>query len=246
MASDWRTLMIEFVHFRELDPVHAYTWSGKSVLSIDIDWAHDIVLADTIDLIEQAGVKACFFVTHDTPLLERLRANPLFELGLHPNFDPLLKGEAGHSARDILMDLARLVPDAKVLRSHAMTTSGRWLELYREVGVTHLSNYLMFGDSGIHPFCQLNGLIEAPVYFADDGLLFQRAASAVSFDHNSGLGSTSSGLRVYNFHPIHIFLNSESLNRYSSSRLHADDPLALRGLRFEGDGARAWLSSLLY
>lgn len=237
--------MVEFIHFRDIDPARANSWSGKRVLSIDIDWAYDAVLEDTIDLIERAAVKACFFVTHNTPLLARLRANPLFELGLHPNFDPLLRGEAVRSARDIVLDLASVAPEAKVLRSHAMTTSGRWLELYREAGVTHLSNYLMFGDVNIHPFSQLNGLVEAPVHFADDGLLFQRAMSAVSFNPDTDLLASGSGLRVYNFHPIHLFLNAESLDRYGTSRPYADNPQALRRLRFDGDGARAWLSSLL-
>jgi hypothetical protein len=237
--------MAEFVHFRDIDPARSSSWAGKRVLSIDIDWAHDTVLEDTIDLIERAAVKACFFVTHDTPLLARLRANPLFELGLHPNFDPLLRGEAVRSARDIVMDIARVVPEAKVLRSHAMTTSGRWLELYREAGVTHLSNYLMFGDANIHPFRQLNGLVEAPVHFADDGLLFQRAMSAVNFHPDIELVASGGGLRVYNFHPIHLFINTESLDRYRKSRTHADDPQALRFHRFDGLGARAWLTSLL-
>jgi hypothetical protein len=237
--------MVEFIHFRDIDTARESSWSGKRVLSIDIDWAHDVVLEDTIDLIEQAEVKACFFVTHDTRLLARLRANPLFELGLHPNFDPLLRGEGTRTARDIVMDLARVAPEAKVLRSHAMTTSGRWLELYREAGVTHLSNYLMFGDTNIHPFPQLNGLVEAPVHFADDGLLFQRAMSAVSFDPDTELLASGGGLRVYNFHPIHLFLNTESLDRYGASRPYADDPQVLRRLRFDGDGARAWLFSLL-
>lgn len=237
--------MVEFIHFRDIDPARAGSWTGKRVLSIDIDWAHDAVLEDTIDLIEQAAVKACFFVTHDSPLLARLRANPLFELGLHPNFDPLLRGEAVSSVSDIVMSLARVVPEAKVLRSHSMTTSGRWLELYREAGITHLSNYLMYGDVNIHPFRQINGLVEAPVHFADDGLLFQRAMSEVSFNPDTELLASGKGLRVYNFHPIHLFLNSENLDRYSASRPYAEDPQALRRLRFDGDGARAWLSSLL-
>ncbi|QNI52875.1 hypothetical protein SynBIOSE41_00306 [Synechococcus sp. BIOS-E4-1] len=237
--------MVEFIHFRDIDPVRASSWVGKRVLSIDIDWAHDVVLEDTINLIEQAAVKACFFVTHETPLLERLRSNPLFELGLHPNFDPLLRGEAARSARDIVNDLARVVPEAQVLRSHAMTTSGRWLELYREAGITHVSNYLMFGDVNIHPFYQLNGLVEAPVFFADDGLLFQRTNSAVSFDLDVELLASSEGLRVFNYHPIHLFLNSENLERYSRVRNFLNDPVALKRMRFEGNGSRTWLSSLL-
>ncbi len=237
--------MSEFVHFRDLVPSQPNTWAGKRVLSIDIDWAHDTVIEDTLELIEAAGVKACFFITHDTPLLGRLRNNPLFELGIHPNFDPLLRGDSNASAQDIISNLALIVPDAKVLRSHAMTTSGRWLELYRDVGLTHLSNYLMFGDHNIHPFHQLNGLIEAPVYFADDGLLYQRATNSITFDIRRDLGATGGGLQVYNFHPIHLFLNTDSLDRYSAIRAHANNPAAVHEMRCSGEGARTWLTKLL-
>lgn len=58
--------------------------------TFDIDWACDEVLSDTIDIIEAAGVSATFFVTHQTTLLERLRANSAIELGVHPNFNTLL------------------------------------------------------------------------------------------------------------------------------------------------------------
>lgn len=42
-------------------------------LTFDVDWACDEVLADTIDLVEEADVCATCFVTHDAPLLKRLR-----------------------------------------------------------------------------------------------------------------------------------------------------------------------------
>ncbi len=62
-------------------------------LTFDIDWACDGVLADTIDMVEQADICATWFVTHDTPLLNRLRKNPKFELGIHPNFNNILMGK---------------------------------------------------------------------------------------------------------------------------------------------------------
>jgi hypothetical protein len=237
--------MAEFIHFRDINPERPCTWARKRLISIDIDWAHDVVIADTIDLIERAAVKACFFVTHDTPLLARLRTNPLFEVGLHPNFDYLLRGESLRSARDIVMDLARIVPEAKVLRSHAMTTSGRWLELYRESGVTHLSNYLMFGDANIHPFRQLNGLVEAPVHFADDGLLYQRQLGCVSVESENIFKAINNGLQVFNFHPIHVFLNCESLWRYQETMPQHMMPRELIRSRYSGAGARHWFKQLL-
>lgn len=237
--------MSDFIHFSDIDPSRAETWSGKRILSIDVDWAADEVLQDTLEIVELAGVKATFFVTHNSPIIDWMRANDKIEIGLHPNFDPLLRGEGAESARDILLRLTAALPGLKVLRSHAMTTSGRWLDVYREVGVTHLSNYLMFGDRNIHPFRQLNGLIEAPVYFADDGMLYQRAKDGVTFDVDRDLGAASNGLQVYNFHPIHVFLNSESLDRYEAARPFAGVPESLRKMRFTGHGARTWLNSLL-
>jgi|APTNR8051073442_1049403.scaffolds.fasta_scaffold04964_6 hypothetical protein len=65
-------------------------WSGARYLSIDIDWAHDYMLADTIDLVEECRVPVTWFVTHDTPLLARLQGNPYFELGIHSVFSFLL------------------------------------------------------------------------------------------------------------------------------------------------------------
>ncbi|MBK6792139.1 MAG: hypothetical protein IPG80_06265 [Anaerolineales bacterium] len=49
------------------------SWKDKIFLTFDIDWAHDDVLNDTIDLVEEANIAATWFVTHETPLLSRLR-----------------------------------------------------------------------------------------------------------------------------------------------------------------------------
>jgi Polysaccharide deacetylase len=238
--------MSEFIHFADLEADHPATWRGKKILSIDIDWASDEVLADTITMVEEAGIKACFFVTHNTPLLLRLRANQRIELGLHPNFDPLLRGEGGgRTAAGIIEELRKVVPKARVLRSHAMTTSGRWLEVYRSAGITHLSNYIMYGVNVIQPFRHINGLLEAPVYFADDGYLYQEDRGNVTFDIGKNLTVPGEGLKVYNFHPIHIFLNSENLARYVHSIPVAHDTVELAKVRYTGEGARTWLARLI-
>lgn len=46
-----------------------------------------------INLLKQADASANWFVTHDTPLQERLRSYPKFELEIHPNFNFLLQGD---------------------------------------------------------------------------------------------------------------------------------------------------------
>jgi hypothetical protein len=39
------------------------SWKDKIFLTIDIDWAHDEILEDTIQLIEDVGICATWFVT---------------------------------------------------------------------------------------------------------------------------------------------------------------------------------------
>ena len=238
--------MSEFIHFSDIDPLHPTSWISKKILSIDIDWASDEVLTDNASLLEEAGVKVCFFVTHNAPLLSRLRASDRVELGLHPNFDPLLRGEAGGgTAADIIEEVRKLVPGARVLRGHSMTTSGRWLDVYKSAGITHLSNYFMFGVNAIRPFFQVNGLMEVPVYFADDGYLYLENSRRVTFDIGEESADTHQGLRVYNFHPIHVFLNTEHLDRYERTRHLHHNPEELIKHRYEGVGTRTRLVELL-
>jgi len=77
---------------------------------------------------------ATWFVTHDTPLISRLRTNSKFELGIHPNFDFLIQGEPrnGGNAQEVVARLLEIVPEAKSVRSHSMTQSSRLLKCSRQ------------------------------------------------------------------------------------------------------------------
>lgn len=106
----------------EIDVARPQTWQGRIFLTIDLDWAIDAVIEQCLCMIEETGVAATVFVTHDTPLLSRMRSNARIELGLHPNFNPLLEGApAAGDARKVMRDLQCFVPEAKVVRSHSMT-----------------------------------------------------------------------------------------------------------------------------
>src|SRR4051812_37010570 len=93
-------------------------------LTIDIDWAHDVLIADALALVADHGVAATWFVTHATPMLDEIARTPGQELGVHPNFNPLLDGTgAAGSASESLRKLRALVPGAVSVRSHSLTRS---------------------------------------------------------------------------------------------------------------------------
>jgi hypothetical protein len=215
--------MNSFIHFREISVENRDSWNSKSIISLDIDWAPDDILDICLDLLEEFHVKACFFITHSTPVLKRINVNPLFEIGIHPNFNHLIDGAPVKKASQILDDLLELAPSCSVLRSHSMTTSGRWINLFKEKGITYLSNYIQYGLDPIVPFKHINGLIETPVYFADDGYAYINETEEIeNIPINEITECSRNGIKVYNFHPIHLALNTFKISDYTRYKENGD------------------------
>jgi hypothetical protein len=101
-------------------------------LTIDVDWAHDVIIADSLALIAHHGVAATWFITHATPMLNEIARTPGQELEVHPNFNTLLDGTGAGSASDSLRKLRALVPEAVSVRSHSLTRSSRLAALFGE------------------------------------------------------------------------------------------------------------------
>ena len=225
------------------------TWGGKTFVTFDLDWACDSVLADTIDLVEDADVAATWFVTHDTSLLARLRANPKFELGVHPNFNWLLQGDSrnGANAREVLQRLMTLVPEAKSVRSHSMTQSSQLLQLFAEAGLTHDVNHFIPASLGVDfaPWTLWNGMTRVPYFWEDDVYCICQAAGIPEPTAGSAAVHGGRGLKVFDIHPIHVFLNTEHLDRYERTRSLHQNPTELIKHRYEGYGTRNRLMELL-
>ena len=205
-----------------IDVDRPQTWEDKIYLTFDIDWAHDEILQDTIEIVEAAGVSATWYITHDTQLLGLLRANPKFELGVHPNFNFLLQGDhrLGSTPEEVIDRVLEIVPEAKSVRSHSMTQSTRLLDLFKGKGLTHDCNHFIphQADICLKPWRFWNGLTRVPYFWEDDGTCI--------YDQHSPMAKVVKrpGLKVFDFHPIHIYLNTESMERYESSRSSHQNP----------------------
>lgn len=219
------------------------SWEDKLFLTLDIDWVHDEILIDSIDVLESYGVSATFFVTHETPVLERLRENPKFELGIHPNFNFLMQGDFrnGKDAEDVIDRLLGIVPEAKSVRSHSLTQSSRILDVFGERGLTHECNNFIPEQLGIElkPWSHWNNMVRVPHFWEDDIVCISPDNTPVD------RLVMRSGLRVFDFHPIHVFLNTDELSRYERSRSQHQDPKALLSHRYNGPGTRSRLLELL-
>lgn len=212
---------------------------------LDVDWAPDPVLSFALDLLEELKVPATVFVTHDTPLLARMRSVPTIELGIHPNFNDLLMGSApaGAWAARRVADLMALVPEARSVRSHSLAQTTRLIDLFADAGLTHEANTYLPVRSGMVLRAWRNWddrIVRVPFYFEDS--LQDHMKEGWDVD----LHVERPGLRVLNFHPIRLYLNARVVElpvRYAPGTLDDRNRRAIDTYRQDGaeTGSRRFL-----
>lgn len=222
------------------------TWEGRTFLTLDMDWAHDAVMRDTHNILVEAAVPSTWFVTHDSPFLDELRADPSVELGIHPNFNKLLVGDYsnGRTVQEVIQRLLAVVPEAKSVRAHSLMQSSRILNAYLEAGLTHDATHLVEPSATqlLRPWRLWNSLVRVPIGWEDD---FSYAQNPVTPSLNHFWESDTYGMQQFNFHPIHVFLNTDSLNHYERTRPVHYRPEKLSMERRPGAGVRSLLLTLL-
>ena len=184
------------------------------IITLDVDWAPDFVVDEVADRLADRGVRATWFLTHEGPAVERLKSrHALFELGIHPNF---LEGSSqGSDPTEVLGFFRDLVPNAVSVRSHAMVQSSRLMELYASQTALRVDSTLFLpGWPDIHPFEHRVGgrsMVRIPFCWADDYELSSPngAPGWAGYERMPGL-------KVFLFHPIHVYLNSTSPETYAS------------------------------
>ena len=183
------------------------------ILTLDIDWAPDFMIDFVMERLVAKEVKATWFVTHSSPAVDRLRQWPdLFELGIHPNFLP--NSTQGRTWEDVLAFCMDLVPEARSMRAHDLFQSTSLLDtvIHTTPIMTDLSLFLPY-VSLISPFeyyWNKRSLLRLPYYWEDD---FEMVQPDVHWDFPTRYGN-GQGVRVFNFHPVHVFLNSPDMNNY--------------------------------
>jgi hypothetical protein len=186
-------------------------------LTFDMDWANDDVLNYCIDKLEESSIKATFFVTNETPVLERLRHSDLFELGIHPNFNFLLEGDHryGVDYNEVIDYYLKIVPDAVSVRSHSLTQNGPIMDEFIRRGLIYDVNLLLMYMSEIElkpiPYYS-EGFTRLPYFWEDDTyILYNQKVEVPKL-------VSRPGLKIFDFHPIHVFLNTSDLSQYDNVR----------------------------
>jgi len=188
-----------------------------TIVTFDVDWAPDWCTTLCMDICRKARIPATFFLTHQSPIVDDLRKDPLFEVGAHPNFLP--GSTQGDSVEDVIAFCRRLAPEAISIRTHGLVQSSPlfatlgelWPEIRADVSL------LLFGHPGLRPTSAFydgrrRGLVRLPFFWEDDD------AAIWPTWHWSREPYSSAGLRIYDFHPIHVALNTATMDQYAALR----------------------------
>lgn len=204
------------------------SWQNKTFISIDIDWAHDDVIRNCASLLIKYGVKATWYVTHATPVLAELRENELFELGIHPNFNKLLNCDyaQGKNIDEVFTNILKIVPEAKSFRSHSLTQSTPIIAEASEKGLLYdLNTFIpISSDIEVCPYMHTCNILQLPHIWEDDVHYMNKW----NYEEMVEKVQKYKGLKILDFHPIHIYLNTENIERYNAARPHLNDMAQLK------------------
>lgn len=190
-------------------------------LTFDIDWAPDESIALCLSMLQEAGVKATFFTTHRTDLNKEITQQG-HELGIHPNFLP--NSSHGKSVKEIIDSCLAFAPNARFMRTHALVQSSPLLcEIFG-----HYSQL----TTDISLFMQGAEYVQKS-HFNFDGVTFERILYNWEDDATFGMNdfdytkAAFHGARtIYDFHPIHVHLNSTDGSEYGAlKKAFAGKPL---------------------
>ncbi len=185
-------------------------------LTVDVDWAPDYMIDYMADAYTTAGVKCTWFLTHASPAVDRLRNNPLFELGIHPNF---LEGSShGKTEDEVIRHCLDLAPGATSVRMHALHQNSRIMwKLRHDYNIkVDCSLYLPRTPHLIpHTLCHSAAdvpLVRIPFFWEDDVECLRKDKS---WDIANPALHTH-GMKMFNFHPVYVGLNEDDFTRYES------------------------------
>ena len=185
----------------------------KVSLTFDTDWAHPIVMDYVLELLDNYNQKATIFATNKYDALFEKHEH---EIGVHPNFNDLLIGEE-KDFRRVIDELINIYPSATGFRSHSLTNSTHIINYFKSNGYVYDSN-IFFPQKGSF-FKDNFGFFRFMHNITD----YQHIQSNKQF-HVKELNLEASDSHILLLHPIHIYLNTPTIEFYDSIKHLTNNP----------------------
>lgn len=188
--------------------------------TFDCDWAPEFILEELIILLKKNNIKATFFATNPSEILNFYEEEGIIELGIHPNF--FKNSSHGKEVREVFLKLLEWFPNSVGMRSHGLYQSSAILKIANEFGIKYDSNLMLYNFDNLYPFESTTGLIRIPFNWADATILNKDSKTKFNKDFLN-----FKFLKVLDFHPILWYLNLNNLQLYDELKSKSIKPLNL-------------------
>jgi hypothetical protein len=202
------------------------------VVSMDTDWCS----AETLDFVLREVVDPRLPLTlFSTGIYLEAANRPAMEMALHYNVDHA-------SFPDAFGTIADILPGARGARGHSLAFSERLRAPWKSYQIVYDSSFLMYLQNHIVPFPIARGVLELPIYFMDMFALEFEEGDLGRFPDYEEM--CRPGLKVFDFHPVHLVLNTPSPEYYVEKKQWYHDFHQLRRHQYRGYGVRSYFDEI--
>lgn len=171
----------------------------------DIDFSTEPMIKYMLNVFKRENIKLTPFITHRSKIIELEYGKAgMRRVGLHPNF--YFKSTHGETYDEIISHVISLNPSSKFFRSHSFFDNTKLTDEFKKRGFKFDSNLCLHLQNNIIPLKHSSGLLRFPVFLEDDIYLRYNPDFKVK---TIGKQLLSTGLKIFNIHPIHIYSNKK-------------------------------------
>lgn len=215
------------------------------IFTIDIDWASEAAIEETLLFFYNHNIKPTIFNTHHSRAIEK--AITSVDIGLHPFFGH--NSSHGRSINEVVKFIKDLPHNINAFRCHRFGACNESKQAMLKSGMEIISNVCTNLEL-LSPFRDRSGLIEYPIFLEDGAYLWHKYPLEITHELEKKL--THPTPKVIVVHPMHLVLNTPNFDymvniKNSSTResWNTMNTRSLDGLRFKGRGVRDFIEDLI-
>ena len=205
----------------------------------DTDWAPESMIEETLKIFEDNRIPYTPFITHKSKIIEnKYPGEKSRYVGIHPNFLP--GSSHGNDYDEIIKNVIAFWPGTKAFRSHSYFDNWIINQKLLEKGIKYDSNLSVHLQPGLFPLQNSAGLLRFPTFLEDYIYSYREKGWEVADVQNL---LKTPGLKIFNFHPVHVCLNTPSLDHYARIKKDIGEN-NWKDLVYKGKGAQTFLLDL--
>jgi hypothetical protein len=191
-----------------------YGGSSVVVITADQDWAPEWAAGVFINAVEDLQIPVHCFRTNKTKSIDDAQGRGVITNGWHPNFKPF--SSHGKDYAEVIDTMTSMFPDCTTVRCHSYFESTEIWQLLFKAGIRFESHGNTNLENNIRPIKMMTGLTRLPVFFEDDCYMPLVRDEINPRRLISGL--VQPGLKVLDFHPIHVAMNTPNMKFYLDNK----------------------------